>query len=174
MKFDKRTIVGLLVGAVVGATTVFATVHAQNAEEKEFSREHLKYTYDVIKQLQVLNSFDQLLPTMANRTRTLFVRNNPALAEEIEAAVNSAALQLVEKRNDLDDLVLKIWANRFTTEEIMKISEFFASPAGQAFARLSGELLQESAVAAKVWSDERSVEIVDLVREDLRRRGAIE
>lgn len=173
MKFDKRYLAGLLVGAIFGGVAAFATATAQQAQE-EFSEEHLKYTRQVIDALQVYDSFDQILPTMAEQTRTLFVQNNPALAAEIETSVNDAALSLVEKRKELDKQVLDIWASRFSTEEVKAIAEFFTSPAGKAFANQSGVLLQESAVAAKSWGDERSVEIVDLVREDLRRRGHLQ
>lgn len=171
MRIDTRTLAGLVIGGLIGALAALATASAQ---QQEFSEQHLARTKQVIESLRVLNSFDQLLPKLAEQTRTLFVQNYPSLAAEIENSVNQAALSLVEKRKQLDDEVLEIWAKRFSEEEIARIADFFTSDAGQSFARQSGELLQESAVAAKRWGDQRSVEIVDLVREDLRRKGLLE
>lgn len=163
MIFDRKTITGLIVGGLLGAASVFAPVVAQETH----SPEHLKNVREVMKGLKVFNSFDQIIPTMAEQARALFVRNNPALAAEIEEATTNAALSLVERRGELDNEVVKIWADRFSEDQIRTIAEFFNSEAGQRFAAESGPLLQESAIAAKQWGDSLSVEIVDLVRKDL-------
>jgi len=163
MIFDRKTITGMVVGGLLGVASVYAPVVAQETH----SEEHLKNVREVMSGLKVFNSFDQIIPTMAEQARALFVRNNPALAAEIEEATTNAALSLVERRRDLDNEVVKIWADRFTEDQIRTIAEFFNSEAGQRFAAESGPLLQESAVAAKQWGDGLSVEIIDLVRKDL-------
>lgn len=163
MIFDRKTVTGLVVGGMLGAATIFAPVVAQETH----SQEHLKNVREVMKGLKVFNSFDQIIPTMAEQARALFVRNNPALAAEIEEATTNAALALVERRSELDNKVVNIWAERFSEDDIRTISEFFNSDAGQRFASESGPLLQESAIAAKEWGDRLSVEIVNLVRKDL-------
>jgi len=163
MIFDRKTITGMVVGGLLGVASVYAPVVAQESH----SEEHLKNVREVMAGLKVFNSFDQIIPTMAEQARALFVRNNPALAAEIEEATTNAALSLVERRRDLDNEVVKIWADRFTEDQIRTIAEFFSSEAGQRFAAESGPLLQESAVAAKQWGDGLSVEIIDLVRKDL-------
>lgn len=163
MIFDRKTITGLIVGGLIGAASVFAPVVAQET----YSQEHLKNVREVMKGLKVFNSFDQIIPTMAEQARALFVRNNPALATEIEEATTNAALSLVERRGELDNEVVRIWAERFSEDQIRTIAEFFNSEAGKRFAAESGPLLQESAIAAKQWGDKLSVEIVDLVRKDL-------
>lgn len=169
MNFDRKTIAGVFVGGMLGAATLFAPVIAQET----YSEEHLKNARDVMKELKLFNSFDQIIPTMAERARALFVQNNPAVAAEIEEATTNAALALIERRIDLDKEVINIWASRFSEDEIRAIAEFFKSDAGKKFASQSGELLQESAVAAKKWGDTLSVDIIDMVRKDLTEDGKI-
>lgn len=159
----KKQFKGLALGVLLGITGAFAPSIAQET----FSDEHLKYTREVMQGLRVFNSFDQIIPTMAEQARALFVRNNPALVEEVETATTNAALALIARRSELDDQVVQIWAARFTTEELKEISGFFNSPSGQKFASQSGVLLQDSAVAAKEWGDRLSVEIMDMVQSEL-------
>jgi len=167
MMFDRKTIAGVLVGGMLGAAAVLAPVTAPVTAQETYSAEHLKNARDVMKALELFASFDQILPRMAEQARGLFMRNNPALAEEIEKATTKAALALIERRKDLDRTVINIWAARFSEEEIKTIATFFTSEAGKRFASQSGELLQESAVAAKQWGDTISVDIIEMVRKDL-------
>lgn len=163
MIFDRKTMAAIAFGGVLGAATIFAPVIAQET----YSDAHRENARKVMAELKLFNSFDQIIPTMAEQARALFVRNNPALAAEIEESATNAALTLIERRVELDNKVIDIWAGRFTEEEIKAVADFFSSDAGKKFASQSGELLQESAVAAKEWGDTLSVDIIDMVRNDL-------
>lgn len=163
MIFDKKTMAAIAFGCVIGAATIFAPVIAQET----VSDAHRENARKVMAELKLFNSFDQIIPTMAEQARALFVRNNPALAAEIEESATNAALTLIERRVELDNKVIDIWASRFSEEEIKAVADFFSSDAGKKFASQSGELLQESAVAAKEWGDTLSVDIIDMVRNDL-------
>lgn len=163
MIFDRKTMAAIAFGSVLGAATMFAPVIAQET----FSDAHRDSARKIMTELKLFNSFDQIIPTMAEQARALFVRNNPALAAEIEESATNAALSLIERRIDLDNEVINIWAGRFSEEEIKAVADFFASDAGKKFASQSGELLQESAVAAKKWGNILSVDIIDMVRNDL-------
>lgn len=165
---DRKIIAGVIAGAVMGVSAVLVVpATAPVTAQETYSEEHLQHTREVMRALKVFNSFDQIIPGMAEQARALFVRNNPALAAEIEEATTNAALSLVPRRAELDRDVINLWAARFTEEEIEAISVFFNSEAGQKFAAQSGALLQDSAVTAKQWGDRLSVEIIDIVREDL-------
>jgi len=169
MIFDRKYLVGLLVGGVLGVSAAFAPVVAQQVH----SEEHLEYTREVMKNLGVFSSFDQIIPSMAEQARTLYLRNSPAFSAEIDEATTNAAIALVERRKELDDKVVAIWADRFSFEDIRAIAEFFNSNAGKSFAAQSGVLLQESAVAAKEWGDVISVDIMDMVRKELEEKTDI-
>lgn len=140
-------------------------------DEENFTAEHLAAARKAIDGGNAFRSFDDILPVIADKTRTLFIRTNPALTAEIDEVTNTVALELANRRPELDETIMKVWARRFSQEELNAIAEFYESPVGEKFARLGPELTALSIGAAKQWGDVISTEMVTRVREELNKRG---
>ena len=140
-------------------------------QQQEFTKEHLAAARAAIEGGNAFRSFDDILPVIADKTRTLFIRTNPSATQVIDEVTNEVALKLANRRPELDHTIMEVWARRFTTEELKEIAAFYQSPVGKKFAKLGPELTALSIGAAKQWGDVISTEMVTRVREELNKRG---
>ncbi len=158
----------------LAAFSVAAALLTPATAQEKLSELHLAAAREAILAAKVLAPYDNFLPLLADQTRTLFIRSNPSAGAEIDEVVNTIALQLVEKRPELNQTIYEVWARRFSEEELKEIAAFYYSPVGQKFSNLGGELTALSVGAGKQWSDKVSTEMVSLVRDELKKRGYID
>ncbi|MXN67120.1 DUF2059 domain-containing protein [Stappia sp. GBMRC 2046] len=146
----------------------------EQQQQEKVAPEHLEAAKNAVQAAKVLDTYDNMLPLIADQTRTLFVRSNPSAAAEIDEVVNTIALEMVDKRAQLNNTIYRVWARRFSIEELNQIAEFYNSPVGQKFSRLGQELTALSVGAGKQWSDRISTQMVSQAREQLKERGYID
>lgn len=158
----------------LAAVACLALLTVAAPAQEEVSKEHLEAAKKAVLAAKVLDTYDNMLPLIADQTRTLFVRSNPSAAAEIDEVVNEIALEMVDQRSQLNETIFKVWARRFTIEELEKIAEFYNSPVGQKFSELGQELTALSVGAGKQWSDRVSTQMVSQAREELKERGYID
>ncbi|MEI2387065.1 DUF2059 domain-containing protein [Breoghania sp. JC706] len=145
--------------------------NAAAGDQETFTKEHLAAARAAIEGGNAFRSFDDILPVIADKTRTLFIRTNPSATKVIDEVTNEVALKLANRRPELDRTIMEVWARRFSTEELNEIAAFYQSPVGKKFAKLGPELTALSIGAAKQWGDVISTEMVTRVREELNKRG---
>lgn len=143
----------------------------QPAAEETFTPEHLQLAQEAVTLSRSAESFDDILPTLAEQTKTLYLRSNPAIAKDIEEVTQTVAIALAAKRLELDHVIQQVWARRFSVDELKEIIAFYKTPTGSKLAQLSPEVVALSIGAAKQWSDEISSLMVSQVREELQKRG---
>lgn len=166
--------------AVAVASGMLATVPASaqdapqppaQAAQESFTPEQLRLAQQVVEATRSGTSFDDILPTVAEQTKGLFIRQNPSVAQEIEAVTNAVAIKLAARRVELDRTVQEVWARRFSVEELRQIVAFYQTPAGTKLAELGPEILALSVGAARQWGEQISSDMVDQVRAELNSRG---
>lgn len=138
---------------------------------QEFSDSHLAAARRTIQATHADEQFDQILPVLAEQAKALFLRANPALVQEIDDVVNATALELASRRPELNRQLERVWAARFTEEELEAITEFYSSAVGEKLGQGMPSIVQDSVQAASIWRDALSTEIVTLSREELIARG---
>ncbi|WP_346912666.1 DUF2059 domain-containing protein [uncultured Roseibium sp.] len=163
LKAGTRFAAATLVAAALFPVTV-------NAQDEQISEAQLEAARSVVVANKALNAFDEILPLMAEQTRTIFIQADPIRSEEVSALTNEVALQLAPKRKDLNEMIYNIWARRFTVEELQQLAEFYNSPLGQKLATETPSITALSIGAARQWQDQISTEMVGLVRDELQKR----
>ena len=143
---------------------------AQDAQET-FTAEHIKLARQAILVTKSEGAFNDILPVIADQTKAVFIRSNPALAAQIEEVTTAVAIDLAATRRDLDRTIQEVWARRFSEDELREIIAFYQTPVGAKLADLSPEILALVVGAAKQWSDELSTVMVTRVREEMQKRG---
>ncbi len=179
MKLKQLSTVVPLLGAAVVAAGVWTTpvaAQSQNSQQKQQQAEkisdaHLAAARRAVIAAQALQSFDDILPMLAEQTKTIFVRSDPSLTSVIDDVTTDVALKLADRRPDLDHVVYEVWARRLSEDELNKIADFYESPVGQKLADLGPELTALSVGAARQWQDRMSTEMVAMVRQELEARG---
>lgn len=165
----------LKAGARIAAATLVAATLLPvvvNAQDAKVSEAQLEAARKVVVANKALNAFDEILPLMAEQTRTIFIQADPFRSDEVSEVTNDVALKLAAKRKDLNEMIYGIWANRFTVEELQQLTDFYNSPLGQKLATETPSITALSIGAARQWQDQISTEMVSLVRDELQKRDA--
>ncbi|MBO0346100.1 DUF2059 domain-containing protein [Roseibium limicola] len=159
-------------GVLFAATLVLATAQPLRAQENEFSESHIEAARKVVVATKAMGSFDDILPVLAEQTRTLFVQADPSRTQEIVDVTSEMALKLAPRRRDLNNTIYQVWARRFSEEELNQLTAFYESPLGSKVAD-SGPTITALAIgAAREWQNKMSTELVAMVREELDKRAA--
>ncbi|SHM80124.1 DUF2059 domain-containing protein [Roseibium suaedae] len=160
--------------AAFGAVMFALAAAPVQAQTSEFTESHLAAAKEVVTATKALSSFDDILPLLAEQTRTLFVQADPARTQEIVDVTSEVALKLAAKRADLNKTIYEIWARRFTEEELKQLVAFYQSPLGSKLTDNGPTITALAIGAARQWQDQISSELVAMVREELEKRTAAE
>src|SRR5690606_2639865 len=114
----------MLAAAATGAGFALAQ------ENSEIPRSHMALAQQAIELSRASAGFDDILPLVAEQTKSLFVRSNPALTAEIEEVTDAVAFEFARKRAELDINIQGVWARRFSEAELAEIIAFYRSPVG--------------------------------------------
>jgi hypothetical protein len=76
-----------------------------------------------------------------------------------------------QRKQELLDRIALLYANRFSTEELHAVRDFYLTPVGKKFVESQSELVQQSMVLGQAWGREIGVQIGEEVRKELKQRG---
>jgi len=166
---------GVAMAAVLvmaGSSSLSAQTSTSTGEQQTFTSEQLHAAQRAIDASKATEGFDQILPTLAEQTQGLFTRSYPALTAQIEEVTTQVAIEMAQRRPQLDRTIQEIWARRFSVEELNEITAFYTSPIGEKVADLSPSISALSVGASKQWADALSTEMVEEVRRRMQAQGA--
>ncbi|NBN62668.1 DUF2059 domain-containing protein [Microvirga tunisiensis] len=158
---------------LLAAALIAGSLSAPVAYGQELSDAHLAAARRAVIAAGALQSFDEILPILAEQTKTIFVQADPSVTPVIEEVTTNVALALAERRPELNRIVFEVWARRLSEEELAKISEFYESPVGKKLTELGPELTALSIGAAQQWQEQLGQDMVNQVRAELEKRGLI-
>ena len=143
------------------------------ASAQELTEAHLAAARRAVIAAGALQSFDEIIPILAEQTKTIFIQSDPSVTPVIEEVTTDVALKLVDRRGELNKVVYEVWARRLTQEELTQIGDFYESPIGKKLTQFGPELTALSIGAAQQWQDQLSIEMVSAVRTELEKRGLV-
>jgi uncharacterized protein len=158
--FPRAAVLGV---AFLTAGLLSTASFAQDA----ISESHLAAAKKVTAATKVLEPFDDILPVLAEQTRTAFIQSDPTRAEEIIEVTQGVAIKLASKRPELNDQVYKFWAEGFTEDELNQLAVFYNTELGQKLTSSIPTITAYSVGAAREWQDKISTEMVTMVQEEL-------
>lgn len=167
MKLRSFLSFGLVAGVVL-----FSAGALPQAAAQEFTESHLDAARQVVTETKAMSSFDDILPLLAEQTRTLFIQSDPSRTQEVVDVSTEVALKLASKRSELNQMIYEVWARRFSEEELLQLAEFYRTPLGVKLAENGPTITALAIGAARQWQDRISTEMVALVREELDKRAA--
>jgi hypothetical protein len=153
------------------AVAVLAAGLSTAAFAEDFAKDHLAAAKAAIEASHVSDGIDNILIGVAQQTKQLLVRTNPAISAQIDEVTNAAALELASRRPDLDRQIQEIWAARFSKAELEEIARFYNSETGRKLTKETTGIIQMTGVAAQVWQQKIGQDMLAKVREEMKKRG---
>jgi hypothetical protein len=119
----------------------------------------------------VQDIFQPLVRGVVIKTRDTFMQTNFMWAKDLTEVADKLQKQYAPRAGELVDAAARIYAGHFTEQELKEILTFDQSPLGQKVIVEEPKALDESMAAAGKWADNLSLEVIDSMREEMKKRG---
>lgn len=173
----KRSFFALLLA--LGAAFAVAPAGAQTAAPPSepalqdiLSKEMSPETKELATKLVALSGtgrlFDQILPDIADQAKNNFIRANPQMQLGIISIVDKIAVELVNRRPELDLYLARVWASAFTDDEMKDLITFFETDTGKKFSHSLPQVLAVQTAAAQQWGQSVNEELQEKVKAELQ------
>jgi uncharacterized protein len=126
---------------------------------------------ELIKVTGATTLFNPLIAGVIEQAKSLYLQQNPGLAKDLNEIGANLRTEFSPRFSQLNDEVAKIYATRFTDQEIKDMLAFYKSPTGQKMLSEQPKVVEASIKFAQNWSNKLSDEVVVRMRDELKKRG---
>jgi len=125
----------------------------------------------LIKVTGATNLFSPLIAGVVEQAKLLFLQQNPSLAKDLNEIAPKIRDQLKPRFEELTDEVARLYATRFTEQELKAVLAFYQSPPGKKLLTVQPQLIDDSMKYAQDWARKLSDQVVDTMRAELKKKG---
>lgn len=164
--FTKRA--GAVVAILVSAMT-FAL--AQPAQAQELAPEHLAIARKYVDLTDRTAIYEVTMVETGLDTMRQILSQNPAIGEQTDIAIGRVLESYVGQKGELLDQFARLYALRFTREELEQIVAFYESPVGQKLSVVNVSIQEDVQIVMQVFRANLRQEFFARVRAELREQG---
>lgn len=160
----RRLALGLTAAFMLGAATLPALAQELAPEQLALARKYIDLTDKV-------NIYEQTLINTGVETMKTILQHNPEIMGALETAITKALETYKDRKSELLDQFARLYATRFTMEELQQIVDFYQSPVGQKLAGSMVELNTDAQTVLKIWESNLRAEFYAKVKAELKAAG---
>jgi hypothetical protein len=108
---------------------------------------------------------------VVERAKGMFLQSNPMLGKDLNEVAAKLYAEYNPRTAELLNDAAKIYATRFTEQELKDLLAFYKSPLGKKMLAEDPAILDQNMKDAQVWADKLSTEVISKMRSEMRKRG---
>jgi hypothetical protein len=147
-----------------------ALVGASNAQQQPTPTAIL-LAKELVEAKSAMRLFDPLISGVIEYHRNLFTQTNPNLGRELSEVAQKLHSELAARRADLEQQIVRIYAQHFTEQELKQAVAFYRTPLGKKLITEEPKALDESLKLANEWSGKLAEEVIAKMRAEMKSRG---
>ena len=159
-----KALVAVALSAAILAVALPAMAQEVPPEQLALARKYIELTDSA-------SVYEITLVEIGIGTMRQIVTQNPELVDETDAAVGKILEEYRDRKGELIDQFARIYAVRFTVEELQEIVAFYESPTGQKLAQANTEVNSDLQAVLQVFTNNTRPEFFAKVRAELRAQG---
>lgn len=159
-----KALVAVALGAVLLAVVAPAMAQEVPPEQLALARKYV----DLTDRAAV---YEVTLVEIGIGTLRELTTQNPEIAKETDLAVGKVLEEYKDRKGELLDQFARVYAVRFTVEELQQIVDFYESPTGQKLAQANTEVNSDLQAVLQVFTNTTRTEFFAKVRAELRAQG---
>lgn len=156
--------------AALAAALALAGASAAHAQQ-EISPEHLAVARQYVDMTDQGNIFETKLIELGVRVMRTLVQQDPALTEPVQDTVRTVVEEYLGQKSPLYDQFARIYAARFTIEELQQIVTFYETETGQKLLAQNRGINRDLQGVIQIWQQNASQELMSRTRARLREQG---
>ena len=115
--------------------------------------------------------FEALIPGVVERSKDTLLQMNPNLFKDLNDVANDLRKEYAPKLASLRTEVAKIYASRFTEQELKDTLAFYKSPLGKKILTEEVTFVDRSMSAAQDWAIKLNEEVLVRFRTEMKKKG---
>jgi hypothetical protein len=115
--------------------------------------------------------YDPIIPGVIERAKGMFLQSNPMLGKDLNEVAAKLRADYASRTAEVRDIVVKLYAARFTEQELKDLLAFYKTPLGKKMVEWEPKILEQSMGEANTWAERLSEEIIPKIRAEMRKRG---
>jgi hypothetical protein len=159
-----RALVAVVLSATVLALSLPAVAQEVPPEQLALARKYIELTDRAAV-------YEITLVEIGIGTMRQIVTQNPELVEQTDAAVGKILEEYRDRKGELLDQFARVYAVRFTVEELQEVVAFYETPTGQKLAQANTEVNSDLQAVLQVFTNNARPEFFAKVRAELRTQG---
>jgi hypothetical protein len=159
-----RALVAVVLSAGLLALSVPAMAQEVPPEQLALARKYV----DLTDRAAI---FETTMVEIAIGTMRQIVQQNPEIVDQTDTAISKALEDFKARKSELLDQFARVYAIRFTIEELQQIVAFYESPTGQKLAQANLDVNTDLQRVMQVFTNNIRPEFFAAVRADLRAQG---
>ena len=104
-------------------------------------------------------------------TKVVLLQSNPMLGKDLNEVATKLHADYASRSAEILNEVAKIYASRFTEQELKDALNFYKSPLGRKLVVEEPNILDQSMRTAQTWAENLSQEIIAKMRAEMKKRG---
>jgi hypothetical protein len=105
------------------------------------------------------------------RTKMVLLQTNPMLGKDLNEVAAKLHADYAPRSAEILNEVAKVYASRFTEQELKDTLAFYKSPLGRKLITEEPAILDQSMKTAQTWADNLAQEVIGKMRAEMKKRG---
>ena len=115
--------------------------------------------------------FAPLVRGVVEKTKNMFMQTNFMWANDLNQVAAIEEKKLAPRVSELVDATARMYAQHFTEAELKQLLAFYQSPVGQKMVVEEPKAIEDSMHGAAEWADNLSVDVMNRMRAEMKKRG---
>jgi hypothetical protein len=115
--------------------------------------------------------FAPLVHGVIIKVRDQFMQTNFMWAKDLSEIANNLEKEYKPRGSEVIDATARIYASHFTEPELKELLAFYQSPLGRKSVAEEPKITDESMAFAGQWGDDLSVDVINKMRAEMKKRG---
>lgn len=166
MHNTRRTLAALAVASSLALSSI-----APVAAQQEISPEHLTIARQYVDMTDGGSVYEISLIEISVATLRTLIQQEPTLGDVLPETIQAVFDEYIDRKDDLFDQFARLYAVRFTQEEMQEIVDFYTAPLGQKLLSQNSAINSDMQNLLGVWGNNVRSEFLAKVRAGLREQG---
>jgi len=108
---------------------------------------------------------------VVEQARGVFEQQNPMLGKDLRDVSTKLRKDLEPRRDEIMNVFVKAYAQRFTEQELKELLAFYKTPVGKKVVAEEPLAMEDGFKAAQTWADELSGTVMNMYRAEMKKKG---
>jgi hypothetical protein len=143
--------------------------HAQKAAESSPAALAAAKEIMAIKKSELI--YKGITITILTRAKDTLLQSNVTLGKDLNEVIGTLAPKFAPREKEVADQFVKDYASAFTDQELKEILAFYSSPAGRKLVDQEPKIIDAAMGFLGQWAERMSLEMIDAIRTEMKKRG---